>query len=337
MRTAKLVEIGKIVVEETGKPELKAPSQVLVQVKAVGICGTDLHIFRQGREDVALPRVMGHELAGVVEAVGADVINVKIGDHVVLDPVISCGTCGVCRKGHGNVCKDVKCFGVQCDGGFQDYIVVEADKVFAYNQKVPFETAALGEPFSIAANILSRTQTQKDEHILVIGAGTIGLAITQAAKGKGVKVLVSDIFDKKLEFAKEFGADAIVNSTEENLQEAIEAFAPDGLDVIIDAVGRSRMIEMAVEIAPPLARIAVIGFDDIPANIPIVTITKKELTLVGSRMNNNRFGTVVEWLNSGVITPNMITKTFKIENIQEAFEYTVNHPQDSIKTMIIFE
>lgn len=336
MKAAKLVKVKNIVVEEVEKPQIISDYDVLVQVKAVGLCGTDLHVFKEGRADVELPRIMGHELSGVVEAIGDKVTNVTVGDHVILDPVISCGTCKICLKGHGNVCSAVKCFGVQCDGGFQDYIVVNSSKVFAYNKDVPFDIAALGEPFSIAANILSRTNVQKDEKVLVIGAGTIGLAIVQAAKGLGAKVLVSDIFDTKLGYAKDFEADATVNTSQKDLEEAMKEFAPDGIDVIIDAVGASELINKAVEMAPPLARIAVIGFDARPAELPIVHITKKELTLVGSRMNCNQFPTVVEWLNSGVITDKMITKTFGIDEIQEAFEYTLKNAETSIKTMIIF-
>ena len=226
MKAAKLIDIGKIVVEQVEKPVLTSDNQVLVKVKAVGLCGTDLHVFKEGRSDVVLPRIMGHELSGVIEAVGVDVTNVRIGDHVILDPVISCGTCKICLKGHGNVCPDVKCFGVQCDGGFQEYIAVDSSKVFAYNKDVPFEIAALGEPFSIASNILSRTNAKKGEKILIIGAGTIGLGIVQAAKGLGAEVLVSDVFDSKLEYAKQFGADATVNSKMDSLKEAMDQFAP---------------------------------------------------------------------------------------------------------------
>lgn len=336
MKAAELIEPGKIRIVDREKPVLKKGTEVLVKVEAVGICGTDLHIFKEGREDVQLPRIMGHELSGIVEETGKDVYNVHTGDHVILDPVISCGHCRVCRTGHGNVCAEVKCFGVQCDGGFQEYIVVDEGKVFAYDKRIPFERAALGEPFSIAANILARTQLKKDERLLVMGAGTIGLAILQAAKGLGARVLVSDIFDEKLELARRLGADETVNSRREKLKDALISFAPEGTDVIIDAVGSAPMIEAALEYAGPLARIAVIGFDGKPAAVPIVKITKNELTLVGSRMNANRFPQVVEWLNTGVIGDQMISRVFPFAEIQEAFVYTASHPRTTVKTIVRF-
>lgn len=126
MKSAKLIEAGKIVLCEEEKPEIQAATDVLVEVKAVGICGTDLHVFRGERKDVEFPRVMGHELSGIVRETGSGVSRVKAGDRVVLDPVFACGTCKTCQKGHPNVCADVKCYGVQMDGGFQEYIVTGA-------------------------------------------------------------------------------------------------------------------------------------------------------------------------------------------------------------------
>ncbi len=336
MKAAKLIEPGKIIIEDTERPSLAKDTEVLIKVEAVGICGTDLHIFKEGRADVRLPRVMGHELSGIVEETGETVYNVHKGDRVILDPVISCGICRVCRSGHGNVCADVKCFGVQCDGGFQEYIVADASKVFAFDSHIPFERAALGEPFSIAANILGRLRLLKGERLLVMGAGAIGLAVVQAAKGLGARVLVSDIFDTKLACAGEFGADAVVNSEKTDLRDALRTFAPEGVDAILDAVGLSPMVETALELAEPLTRIAVIGFDGRPAAVPIVQITKKELTLVGSRMNGNRFPQVVEWLNTGVIDDRMISKVYAFADIQEAFTYTAAHPRTTIKTVIRF-
>lgn len=219
MRVTKLTEPKKI--ELFDEPMVREPEtgEACIKVKAVGICGTDLHIFLGERSDVKLPRVMGHELSGVVEKVGEGVTNIKPGDCVVFDPVVSCGKCKLCRSGHENVCSDVKCFGVQMDGGFQDYIVVDAKRVYKYPDTIPFEEAALAEPFSVAANILARVEAAAGDRIVIIGAGTIGLSILQAAKGMGAYVLISDVEEKKLQIAKNFGADAAVNSKTQNLKE----------------------------------------------------------------------------------------------------------------------
>lgn len=276
---------------------------------------------------------MGHELSGIVEQVGKSVSRLKIGDHVVFDPVVSCGSCRICKSGHENVCNDVKCFGVQIDGGFQDYIVVDEKRLYPYSDDISFVQAALAEPFSVAANILARAQACAEDSIVIIGAGTIGLAILQAAKGLGARVLISDIENSKLEMAKKFGADYIVNSKENDLVQEVDTFSPGGANVVIDAVGVSPLTEQSVDLAAPTARVVIIGFDSNSARIPPVKITKKELTLVGSRMNCNQFPTVVKWLESGIIhTEWMISNIYPLEKIQQAFEDTLANANSVIKT-----
>ena len=337
MRVAKLVEANRLEVVEAPIPEVQETHDVQVQVKAVGICGTDLHIFRGERADVELPRVMGHELSGIVRATGSSVSRVKVGDRVVLDPVFACGECPTCKKGYPNVCENVRCYGVQMDGGYQDYIVVHEKHLYAFDESVTFEQAALAEPFSIASNILERTRASKDDLIMIIGSGTIGLSIVQAAVGMGAKVLVSDIVDSKLKKAQEFGAARVVNSKTESLEDALKEFAPNGIDVVIDAVGITPIFQTAISYAAPRGRIACIGFDARPADIPPVVITKKELSIIGSRMNCHQFPKVMEWLNAGKIQADkMISAQYPIESIQEAFENTLKNGQDVIKTLITF-
>lgn len=338
MRVAKLVELEKIEVVDLPTPELHADTDVQVQVKAVGICGTDLHMFKEARADVTLPRIMGHELSGLVTKVGSGVTRVKVGDHVALDPVFACGTCRTCQKGYPNVCDHVRCFGVQMDGGYQDYIVVGEEHLYSYPDHISYEDAALAEPFSIASNILDRVQATGDDTILVIGSGTIGLAILQMAKALGARVMVTDMIAEKLETAAEMGADAVVDSKKASLPEAAEKFAPGGFDVVLDAVGITPVLEQAIQYAAPRARISCIGFDARPAQIPPVLITKKELSVIGSRMNCYQFPTVMQWLNDGKIQASkMISKKYSIENIQKAFEETLSNSAGNIKTVITFD
>lgn len=337
MRAAKLTGVKKIEVFEEPNPKIQNPDEVLVEIRAVGICGTDLHVFQGERKDVKLPRVMGHELSGIVREIGSAVHSIKVGDRVVLDPVFACRKCKTCLTGHENVCSDVKCFGVQMDGGFQDYIVVDENHLYSFSDSVTFEQAALAEPFSIAANILNRTSMTQNDRVVILGSGTIGLCIVQAAKGIGASVMVSDVVDEKLEMAKKAGADVTVNSKKSSLLDAVESFAPGGADVIIDAVGIAALTEQMADLAAPVARLAVIGFDERAAQIPPVKITKKELTIVGSRMNCRQFPKVMEWLSEGKIDEQlMITRRYPLEEIQKAFEETLADGQGTVKTMILF-
>lgn len=336
MRTAKLVKAGELEITDVPLPQISDPKEVLVEVKAVGICGTDLHIFQGERQDVVLPRVMGHELSGRVKEVGTNVTKVKPGDRVVLDPVFACGTCRTCKSGHENVCADVKCYGVQMDGGFQDYIAVNEEHLYPFDSNISYEQAALAEPFSIAANIAERAAVKKSDYIVIIGSGTIGLAIVQVAKSLGAKVLVADIEDVKLKKAQKAGADRVVNSQRQSLREEVENFSPGGADVIIDAVGTASLTEQAIDLTAPLARVVVIGFDSRPAQIPPIKITKKELTLIGSRMNCHQFPKVMKWLKEGCLNADiMITGTYSLDDIQEAFEKTIADGKEMVKTLIL--
>lgn len=338
MKAAKLVEIRHFELTEEERPQIRKPTDVLVRVKAVGICGTDLHIFKEGRADVQLPRVMGHELAGIVEEVGSEVQFLSPGDHVALDPVFACGECETCRKGFPNVCSKVCCFGVQMEGGYQDYIVVDQKQLYRFSSSISFEIAALAEPFSIAANILSRANATQNDSMLIIGSGAIGLSLLQAAKAIGMRVMVADVIDKKLSLAAHMGADQVVNSKTGDLKTAAEAFTENGFDIVIDAVGITPLFQQSLQFAAPRARVMCIGFDARPAEIPPVLITKKELSIIGSRMNCHQFPTVMQWLEDGKINAEyMISKRYSIDEIQQAFESTIADTEGSVKTMILFD
>lgn len=337
MKAAKLISPGRLKVVEELPVRAPQKGEAVVRVKAVGICGTDLHIFKDGRADVELPRVMGHELSGVVAALGEGVDHISVGDRVVLDPVMSCGVCRTCRMGHGNVCAEVKCFGVQMDGGFQEEIVVPAAGLYCFPKQYSFVQAALAEPFSVAANILNRVSVQAQDFVVIMGAGTIGLSLVQGAKAAGAKVLISDIEESKLEKAREIGADYTVNSRKEDLEDAVRTYTETGADVVIDAVGTVKLTEQSLNLAAPCGRIAVISFDARPAQIPAVVITKKELSLIGSRMNAHRFPDVIRWMEEGALNLDaMVSKVYPIEEIQRAFEETLAD-SSTIKTIITFD
>lgn len=223
------------------------------------------------------------------------------------------------------------------DGGFQDEIVVPSANLYRYPESYSFVQAALAEPFSVAANILSRVSVKVRDFVVIMGAGTIGLSLVQGAKAAGAAVLVSDIEESKLEKAKAMGADYTVNSRKEDLTELVKKHTEIGADVVIDAVGTVKLTEQSIELAAPCGRIAVISFDARPAQIPAAAITKKELSLMGSRMNAHRFPDVIQWMRDGALDLDvMISKVYPVEEIQKAFEDTLADSSNTIKTIITF-
>ncbi len=339
MKAIKVIEPFKLEIVEVEKPGIKDSEEVLVKIKAGGICGSDLGIYKGTNALATYPRIIGHEFAGVVEAIGKDVEGIEVGDKVAVDPVISCGECYACTHGRHNVCESLEVMGVHRDGGFCEYIVVNYKNLYKTSKDICFETLCLVEPFTIAAQINSRGQIGGDDTVLIMGSGPIGLAALQVAKKNGAKVIVSDIIDNRLNMAKKMGADRVVNVKNEDLKIAIKEFTNNvGVNVIVDSACVQNSFEEAVEVTSPAGRIVIIGLMAQPSQIAQANITKKELTITGSRLSNYKFGDVIEWINAGEIKPELIrSHVYNYTEIEEAINVAMNNPQDVCKIVIKFE
>ena len=336
MRTVKLVEHKKLEITEENQIPKPHSDEVVIHIKSAGICGSDLHIYEGHRPDIALPVILGHELAGVVHEVGSDVKGFNVGDRVVIDPVVSCGRCYACKKGWNNLCEVVACLGCQVDGGFTDYIKISEKNVYKIPDDVTWEQAAMIEPFSIAAEVLDRSRAKAGERVVIYGAGTIGLCVVQVLKMMGLKVLVTDVIDSRLQKALELGADAAVNSKTIDLQTAVADFTNgDGAELVIDAVGNPKLFEQALILTAPGGRIVVLGFDATPAQIPEVVLVKKELEIIGSRLNRYRFPQVIEWFeNKQLNAEAIISAVYSLNELNEAFEQILSNPAETLKVVI---
>ncbi|MDR1649637.1 MAG: alcohol dehydrogenase catalytic domain-containing protein [Synergistaceae bacterium] len=333
MRSAKLVEPKKIVVY-SGEPEPKpGPGEVLIRVKAVGICGTDIHVWHGERPDVALPRVMGHEFSGVVEANSE---KFRKGEKVVADPVVSCGTCVSCKRGYPNLCSTVKCLGVQVEGAFCDLIAVPEEKVYRFPEFLSFVQASMIEPYSIASEVLFRGGPVQGENALIFGAGPIGLGILEGLKLRGLSVMVTDLVGSRLAKAEELGADAVVNGRSGNLVQAVDTFTGNfGLDFTVDAVGNPRIMESAIGMAAPGGRVVVLGFNPEPAQVPELFLVRKELKVMATRMNCNRFPEVLEWFAEKKVHPDaVLSAVYPLEDVQKAFEHIASDPENTLKVVV---
>lgn len=326
-------------VREVAAPVQPGPGEVLLRTARAGICGSDIHILHGSNPFARYPRIIGHEFAGTIEAVGPDAGGLAPGDRVVVDPVVSCGHCYACRAGRHNVCGHLEVFGVHRDGGFRDRLTVPAINCVKVPDSMPFEIAALSEPFSIAANVLSRTGIDAGDTILIYGAGTVGLTVLQVAKLHGARCLIADIDAARLERARAFGADVTIHSREQSVPDAVRD-ENDGLGptVIVDGAGIPALLEEACRIASPAGRIGLLGFSPAPCNVSQQEIVKKELTLVGSRLSRKLLPQVVGWLAEGKLKPAaMITHTFPSSEARAAFDLIEARPQDTIKVQLAFE
>ena len=329
---------GHLELRDTASVPSPVAGEVVERVERAGICGSDLHILHGSNPFARYPRVIGHEFAGYVVAVGSGVSGLAEGDRVVVDPVLACGHCHPCRIGRPNVCGHLEVLGVHRDGGFRDHVPVPAANCVKLPPGLTMDLAALAEPFAVAANVLSRTGIGADDSVLIYGAGTVGLTVLQVAKLHGARCIVSDPDTARLARATEFGADIVVDPRQMRIDDAVRA-ENEGLGptVVIDGAGIPALLEEACRVASPAGRIGVLGFSPAPCNVSQQEIVKKELTLVGSRLNCRFIPQVVQWLAEGRLRPAaMITQAFAASDARAAFDLIERDPASTIKVQLDF-
>lgn len=339
MKAIRIPEANVIETLEVEEPQLESAGEVKVKIKRVGICGSDMHIYHGTNPLATYPRIVGHEVAGEIIEIGSDVTRVKVGDHVVIEPITYCGECYACKSGRPNVCKEVSVFGVHEDGGMREFVTLPEKQVHPIDPEIDWDEAVMAEPYTIGAQATWRGDVQEGQTVFIQGAGPIGITVLKMAKIRGAKVIISDFTNERLKFAKANGADYTINPQEEDIKAKINEITNDeGANVVIDAVGVPQTFELAVEVASPAGNVVTLGFNETPSSIAMMHITKKELTIAGSRLQTNQFGKIVELLNSKQLTHNgLVTHRFHIDQVQEAFDFIEKNPDKVRKAVIEFE
>lgn len=339
MRAIEVTGPGVVRVVERPMPPAPGAGEVLVKVKTAGICGSDSHIYHGKNAFATYPRIIGHEFAGEVAATGAAVADLKAGDRVTVDPVVSCGRCYACRIGRNNVCQEINVLGVYRDGGFCDYIAVSASQVHRLPAGLAWEQAALIEPYTIAAQSAAQGRLTGDDTVLICGAGPIGLVLLEAAKIAGARAAIFDIVDSRLERAVALGADLAVNSRSGDLVGEIMRFTGgNGASLIFEATGNVKILELCItHLAAIAGRIVVLGFGPVPAQVPPVELMRRELELIGTRLNLNRFPQVIGWFEKGLVHPDrIISHVINMKDIKQAFDLMEQPPADVCKVVLRF-
>jgi 2-desacetyl-2-hydroxyethyl bacteriochlorophyllide A dehydrogenase len=277
---------GDLRLDELAVPEPK-PDEVRLRPLATGLCGTDAHIFR-GEFPAPAPTVLGHEIAGVIDAVGADVKGLREGDLVTVQPNTYCGVCRYCRTGREHLCPNLCAYGVHMNGGFAEAMVARAPVVYRLPPRLDARRACLAEPLACCVHGMDRLAVQSGSTVLVIGAGLIGLMLTRLARLAGAGLIVSSE-PQKLRRARslEFGADCAVEPTAEGQEQALAATNGEGFDFVIDAVGSSGTFSQAIEVAARGGTVLVFGCAPVPATATVrpFDIYARELTVMGSFIN----------------------------------------------------
>ena len=337
MNSVVIQEPGKLVIEQRALP-VPAAGEVRVRVSYAGICGSDVHIYHGHNPFAKYPRVIGHEFFGHIDSVGEGVEASRIGERVVIDPVVSCGHCYPCSIGRPNVCAELQVIGVHRDGGFSDYACAPAKNAYVVPDAIPDKLASMVEPFTIAANITAFLKPTPQDTALVYGAGPMGLTVIQVLKGVyGVeKVIVADRIEERLQMAQQSGADWIINNTERSVTDilAAENVRPT---LIVDAACHPAILQEAILLASPAARIGMMGFSGEPSTFTQQSITSKEISLFSSRLNSHRFPQVIEWMEQGKITPEkLVTHWMPASEVEAALTLFEKEQRACCKVLLTF-
>jgi len=254
----------------------------------------------------------------------------------MLEPLIPCGKCYPCSIGRSNCCSNMKTVGVTTNGALSELFSVPAGCLHKIPHSLPMHLAALSEPFSIGFHATARGSVCAADQVVIIGAGTIGLTILAAAKQKGARVLINDILDFRLDIARRIGADKVVDSKKDDLKEIVKDWTNGlGASVVIEAVGAPQIIESTIDLVADAGRVVIVGVTSKKFAIRGVDVTKKELTIIGSRNNLGKFNEALTFVSAHPeIAEALITNTYNFDATVEAFQFANEHPEATCKVMI---
>ncbi|WP_040977995.1 NAD(P)-dependent alcohol dehydrogenase [Oceanobacillus jeddahense] len=317
-------------------------NEVLIKVMSVGVCGSDVHYYEKGKigsKKVEKPLIQGHECAGIVVEIGSEVTTLKIGDRVVIEPGISCGTCTDCKEGNYNLCSHVAFLSSPpIDGAFSEYIIHPENFLFKIPDNVTFEEATLIEPLSVGLHGLSRSGMKADSSVLISGMGPIGLTAIIAAKSFGaLNIIATDIEPLRLKIAKELGATHVIDVSKQNLVESVQELTNDrGVDVVVETSGQEQAIKASVDIVKKGGNISVIGFSRLNnIGINFYKLLQKEVSIHGVYRYTNTYQHGVDILGSKKFkTDLLLTDFYPLEKVQEALEHARVNKSSSIKVIV---
>jgi L-iditol 2-dehydrogenase len=305
MRALVLTEYKHLDVRDVPEPAV-GDADVLVRVRACGICGSDVHGYDGSSGRRVPPAVMGHEAAGVVERIGAAVEGVSRGDRVTFDSTVSCGRCDYCQAGRSNLCDQREVLGVSCAeyrraGAFAEFVAVPGHIVYRLPDEVPFAQAAMVEPVSVAVHAVARAPLPA-RNAVVVGAGTIGLLVIQALRAAGAgRVIAVDVDEGKLALARKLGAEVALSPTGVDVPAEVRRLTEGGADVALECVGATEPIKTAVACVRKGGAVVLVGNVSPGIQLPLQAVVTGELTLLGTCASNGEYPRAIELLRTGAI------------------------------------
>lgn len=326
-----------------------AENQVQVAVTFASICGTDMHIFNGDfHPRTPVPFIPGHEMAGSIVKTGAGVETFVEGDKVAIDPIIWCGECPACKRGHFPACSSLKLLGIDMDGGFCQLINVSQDMLYKASQEIPLEHLALVEIYGIGFHAIRRAGVNPDDSLAIWGAGRVGQVILQAARTMNSgPVFLIDVIDKRLEMAVSAYENVIpVNPLKTDpVKEILDNTGNKGCDIAFEAVGHPKFpdrtihpVRGAIQSIRGGGDVCVLGLTDEPAPVVFKELIWKEARIIASRVSHGDYPAVIDNLEGNRLHPELlISEVFPVERIQEAFELIEKEPARYLKILLQFQ
>ncbi|TWU04661.1 galactitol-1-phosphate 5-dehydrogenase [Stieleria varia] len=341
MKALLLTEYKTMEVTDVAEPEVGA-DDVLVQVQACGICGSDIHGYDGSTGRRIPPLVMGHEAAGVVVSTGDNVTDLQPGDRVTFDSMVSCGRCDFCREGNGNLCDNRMVLGVSCGeyrrhGAFAERISVPRRIVYRIPDTLAFEHAALVEAVSVAVHAVNVTPIKLGDTAVVVGAGMIGLLTLQAARAAGAtQIIAVDLNDKRLGVAKELGADHILRGDQCDVAQAVRDLTDGkGANVALEVVGATPTIVTAIESVRKGGHVTLVGNVSPKIELPLQSVVTREISLQGTCGCNGEYPQCIDLMARGVINVEpLITAKISLADSPEWFKRLYEGDPEQMKVVV---
>lgn len=329
----------KVLIKEVANP-VKGKDEVLIKVRAASICGSDIAAYTGANTMGVFPRILGHEIAGeILELPEGDDYSLKVGDRVVVEPYIYCGSCYPCSTGRTNSCLNLSVIGVFADGGMSEYYTHPIKMVHKAPDNVPWDQLAMAEPLTIALHAIHRAGLKKGEHVVITGAGPIGILIALAALTYEATPILIDIIDQRLQIANELGVKNTINSAKEEVVQRINEITNGRLaEVAIEASGAEEVIKNTINFVVHTGRVVLVGW---PKSKEILFstywMTRKELDIRGSKNSAGEFPEAIKLIAEAKINvAPLISEKITIDETPRALKDLVDYPNKFLKMCIMF-
>ena len=342
MKAALLTGIRKFETRKVPEPEITRPTDVLIRIKMVGVCGSDIHYYTTGRigsQIIKFPFTVGHEAAGIVEQVGPKVTRVKPGQRIAIDPAVSCGHCDQCRAGRENTCRELLFLGCpgQLAGALCEHLVLPESCCFPIKDRTTFEQAALAEPLAIAVYAVERARLPTRANVAVVGAGPIGMSVFQVLRANRVgEVFITDKIPERLKFSQKLKPKYCGNPGRADVVREITQAEPLLMDAVFECSGDRMAYHQVVPLLKPGGTLALVGipeFDEV--SFPIHELRRKEITITNIRRQAHCTQKAIDFLEAKKINLDaMVTHHFSLAEAKQAFELVAHYRDGVMKAMI---